>query len=495
MTHSPLIGCAESIAAQTSSATAAVTEALATIERCDDAIGAMLSVDGPAALERAATLDAAVASGEDIGPLGGVPVTVKDVISVVGMPLTAGSKILAGYHPPVAATVAARLTEAGAIVLGKNNLDEFAMGSSNENSAFRPVANPWALDRVPGGSSGGSAAAVAAGYGFASLGTDTGGSVRLPAALCGVVGLKPTYGRVSRSGVVAFASSLDQVGPIARTTRDVARVFDVIAGPCSLDATCVDRPFEATEPQLKRDLNGLKVGVPREFLDDAKGLDEGVAASVRAALSTLEKLGAERVEVSLPHTRFAIATYYVVATAEASANLQRYDGVRYGHRAELGADDDIGTLYARTRAEGFGAEVKRRIVLGTFALSSGYYEAYYDRACRVRRLIHDDYVSALQRCDVLVGPTSPVPAWRAGELTDDPLAMYLMDIFTTGASLAGVPALSVPITPVDGLPVGLQVIGRHFDEATILAVGHQLGLENGYQGLVADPQKARKHAP
>jgi aspartyl-tRNA(Asn)/glutamyl-tRNA(Gln) amidotransferase subunit A len=468
----------ESVGAGTLSATAACEDVLAHIERIEPHLGALLSQDREAALTQAAAVDAKVAAGDDPGALAGVSLTVKDVISVAGQPLTAGSKILRGYTPPYTATVAQRLLDAGAVIVGKNNLDEFAMGSSNENSAYKLVHNPWDLARVPGGSSGGSAAAVAAGYGLASLGTDTGGSVRLPAALCGVVGLKPTYGRVSRHGVVAFASSLDQVGPIGRSAADVARIFDVIAGPCRFDSTCVSAPLEPTEKQLERDLSGLRVGVPHQFVTTAAGLHAGVRASTEQAIDTLRSLGAVIVDVELPHTQHSIATYYLVATAEASANLQRYDGVRFGHRAELQTGEGIESLYARSRSEGFGAEVKRRIILGTFALSSGYYDAYYERACRVRRLIHDDYTNALQKCDVLVGPTCPVPAWRLGEHTKDPLAMYLMDIFTTGASLAGVPALSVPVTPADGLPVGLQIIGKHFDEATILRVGHHLGGAN-----------------
>ncbi len=489
-----LVDCAAAIAAGDVSAEAITGAVLDRIDRFDGQFGALLHVDREGALATAASTDQARKAGAALGPLAGVPVTVKDLISVPGMPLTAASKILRGYEPPFTATVARRLRDAGAVIIGKNNLDEFAMGSSNENSAFGNVANPWAPDRVPGGSSGGSAAAVAAGYGFGSLGTDTGGSIRLPASLCGVVGIKPTYGRVSRYGVVAFASSLDQVGPLALTVDDAALLLSVIGGHDALDST------SATEPlgDLRSgpgSLEGRRIGVPREFLDDAEGLDPGVASCIRGSIDALKSAGATIVDVSLPHTPLAIATYYLVATAEASSNLSRYDGVRFGHRATLAQGEGITDLYERSRGEGFGPEVKRRIMLGTFALSSGYYDAYYERACRVRRLIHDDYVSALKSCDVLVGPTSPVPAWRLGECTDDPLAMYLMDIFTTGASLAGVPAMSVPVGTTQNLPVGLQLIGRHFDEETMIDVARglekalNLGVQRPNLDALADESK------
>lgn len=458
----------------TTTSTQLTDEALKRIATYDDKLHSLLHVAQDSAGAAAKASDLRRASGTATGPLDGIPITIKDLISLRGMPLTAASKILANYSPPYTATVAQRLLDAGAVVVGKNNLDEFAMGSSNERSAFGATANPWALDRVPGGSSGGSGAAVAAGFGAGSLGTDTGGSVRLPAALCGVVGLKPTYGRVSRSGVVAFASSLDQVGPIARTVRGAARIFDVVAGPDALDSTCSATAMEATEPVLDKPLSGLRVGLPRPFFGGAVGVDPGVAAAIDQCVDALRQLGAVTVAVDLPHSKFSIATYYVVATAEAAANLQRYDGVRFGARAAIDAGESLDTMIARTRSEGFGPEVKRRIMLGTFVLASGYYEAYYDRACRVRRLIRDDYDRALQDVDVLVGPTSPVTAWPLGAHVDDPLAMYLMDVFTTGANLAGVPALSVPAGLVDGLPAGFQIIGRPFDEATILRVGHQV---------------------
>ena len=349
------------------------------------------------------------------------------------------------------------------------------------------MKNPWkgpgGKDLVPGGSSGGSAASVAAHMAMGATGTDTGGSIRQPASFCGIVGLKPTYGRCSRWGIVAFASSLDQVGPIARTVRDAATLLQVIAGPCALDSTCSARPVDDLLSRVGMSLKGLRVGLPHAFFDGAEGLDIGVRASIDGAVAALVERGAELVDVRLEHSAASIATYYLVATAEASANLQRYDGVRFGHRADIGADGAIEDLYARSRSEGFGTEVKRRIMLGTFALSSGYYDAYYERACRVRRLLHDSYVAALSKCDVLVGPVCPTTAWKLGERTADPLALYLMDIFTTGASLAGLPAMSVPVAPANGLPVGLQIIGRHFDEATIIGVGdavtQALGSANG----------------
>jgi aspartyl-tRNA(Asn)/glutamyl-tRNA(Gln) amidotransferase subunit A len=477
-----LTGCAEAIARGEVTATQVTQAALHRIDQHDPQLNAFLHVDREGALRQAEAVDRAYRAGQSLGPLAGVPVSVKDLIGVQGMPLTAGSKILHGYSPPYDATVVARLHAAGAVILGKTNLDEFAMGSSNENSAFGPVRNPWDLRRVPGGSSGGSAAAVAAGLGHGSVGTDTGGSIRQPAALCGVVGLKPTYGRVSRYGSVAFASSLDQIGPLTRTVRDAARLLQVIGGPDPRDATSLGVEQPDYEAALTGDVRGLRLGVPREYLQEAEGLDMGVRTRIEQALDVYRQLGARIVEVSLPHTKLSVATYYVVATAEASANLQRYDGVRFGHRAaEAGTIDE---LYARTRGEGFGAEVKRRIVLGTFALSSGYYDAYYRKACQVRRLIHDDFRVALQQCDAIVGPTSPVTAWPLGEKTTDPLAMYLMDIFTLATNLAGLPGLSVP-TPLheNGLPVGLQLTGRALDEGMLLRLGDAYLRVSGSEGL------------
>lgn len=465
-----LVRCANAIAQGALSAEAITAAVLQRVQTTNPHLNALLHVDAEGALSQARAVDAELAAGRNPGPLAGVPITIKDMISVARMPLTAGSRILAGYVPPYEATVIERLRNAGAVLIGKASQDEFAMGSANETARTGPVRNPWSLDRVPGGSSGGSAAAVAAGMGFGSLGTDTGGSVRLPASFCGVVGLKPTYGRVSRHGVIAYASSLDQVGPMGRSVADVARLLGVIAGHCAKDSTSADVPVVDYEADLQRDLCGLRIGIPSEYLTDAQGLDDAVRARVEAAAAQLADQGATLVPTSLPHTPHSIATYYLIATAEASANLARYDGVRFGHRAA--AATGIDDLYRRSRSEGFGAEVKRRILLGTFALSSGYYDAWYDKACRVRRLIHDDFARALTDCDALIGPTSPVPAWPIGAMSQDPLAAYLMDIFTTGANLAGLPALSVPLPPTaEGLPVGLQIIGRHFDEAMILRIG------------------------
>ncbi len=406
--------------------------------------------------------------GSTDGPLAGLPIAVKDNIAVAGQPMTAGSRILRGYVPVRHATVVDRLLAAGAVLVGKTNLDEFGMGSSTELSAFKPTRNPLDVTRVPGGSSGGSAAAVAAGMAWASLGTDTGGSIRQPAAFCGLAGLKPTYGRVSRSGVVAYASSLDQVGPLAKTVREVAQVYAVIAGHDPHDSTSADQPVSAVA--WRDDLAGLRIGVAREHLDAAEGLDPDVQARMHDVLRALQDRGAILVPVSLPHTRHGIAAYYLVATAEASANLSRYDGLRYGQRAEN--PQTLEALYTQSRAQSLGQEVQRRILLGTFALSAGYQDAFYQKACRVRRKIADDFHAAWQTCDLLLSPTSPVPPWPLGQMTDDPLAMYLMDAFTVGPSLAGLPALSVPVgVDRQQLPIGAQLVGRPFDEATILAVG------------------------
>jgi len=474
MTHqtATVTGCAAAIAAGEVSSVAVTEAALARISLLDSKLNSHLHVDAAGALATAAQVDRDRSAGRALGSLAGVPISIKDNIATTGMPMTAGSRILQGYQPPFDATVAARLRAAGAVLIGKTNLDEFAMGSSSESSAFGVVHNPWDLGRVPGGSSGGSAAAVAAGLVPAALGTDTGGSIRQPAALCGIVGLKPTYGRVSRFGAVAYASSLDQIGPLTRTVRDAARVLRVISGGDVRDSTCSTATVPDFEAALTGDVHGMRLGVPREYLDGAEGLDPAVRASVQNALNLLVDLGATVVSVPLPHTRFCVATYYLIATSEASANLARYDGVRFGHRAVLSASDGIDDLYARSRGEGFGAEVKRRILLGTFALSAGYHDAYYKKACQVRRLIHAELLAALRTCDALVGPTSPVPAWPLRGKSGNPLEMYLMDIFTLGANLAGVPGLSVPL-PLHprGLPIGLQLLGRPFEEATLLRIG------------------------
>ncbi len=429
----------------------------------DGRIGAYLARDFDAALAAAESADVSL-------PLGGVPIGIKDVINVLGEQCTCGSKILAGYRAPYDATVIAKLRAAGAIPFGRLNMDEFAMGSSTENSAYQITRNPWDTGRIPGGSSGGSAAAVAAREAFATLGSDTGGSIRQPAALCGVVGLKPSYGRVSRYGLVAFASSLDQIGPFARSTRDCAAILGAITGKDHRDSTSLDLPPEDFSARLGRDLTGIRLGIPKEYFVD--GMDARVREKVEAAIRQCAELGAELVEVSLPHTEFAVGVYYIIATAEASANLARFDGVRYGHRAK--APSDLLDHYRRTRAEGFGSEVKRRIILGTYVLSSGYYDAYYLRAQKVRTLIRQDFAAAFEKVDALVCPTSPDLAFKIGERVNDPLRMYLADIFTIAANLAGICGISVPCGLVEEqgkpLPVGLQFLGKPLDETRLLGI-------------------------
>ena len=398
----------------------------------------------------------------------GVPVGIKDVLAMTGAPATAGSKILAGYHPPYDATAVAKLEAAGAILLGKLNCDEFAMGSSNENSAYGAVRNPRALDRVPGGSSGGSAAAVAAGFAVAALGTDTGGSIRQPAAFCGVVGVLPTYGRVSRFGLIAFASSLDRIGPFTANVSDAATMLTVLAGKDPLDATSADRPVEDFSAALGPPVDGLRVGVPEEYFGE--GLDPEIRAAIERTLDGLRARGCELVKISLPHTRYAIPTYYVLATAEASSNLSRFDGVRFGLRSS--ESQTLSAMFRRTREEGFGAEVKRRILLGTYSLSAGYYDAYYRKAQQVRMLVARDFLDAFTKCDVLVAPMTPTPPFKLGEKVDDPIAMYLADIYSVAASLAGICGMSVPCGETkDGLPIGVQVMGPHFGESTMLRAG------------------------
>ncbi len=439
--------------------------ALERIEQRNERLNAFLTINREGALRQAAAMDAGIKDAIKDKSLAGIPVAVKDNMCTTGVRTTCGSRILGNYIPPYTATAVAKLEAAGAIILGKANCDEFAMGSSNENSAFGPVRNPWNEDYVPGGSSGGSAVAVAAGLASVSLGSDTGGSIRQPASFCGIVGLKPTYGRVSRYGLVAFASSLDQIGPFGVKVRDVARTLGVIAGRDRYDSTSADVTVPDYLGALTGDVKGLRVGVPPECFGG--GLDAEVKAKVEAGIKKLEGHGAEIVEVHLPHTKYAIAVYYLIATAEASSNLARFDGVRYGFRAE--EVRTLSDLYRRTRDEGFGAEVKRRIMLGTFALSSGYYDAYYEKAQRVRTLLVNDFAEAFKKCDVIATPTAPTPPFRLGEKSDDPLAMYLNDIYTVTINLVGVPGVSVPCgVSSAGLPIGLQLIGNHFDEARLL---------------------------
>jgi aspartyl-tRNA(Asn)/glutamyl-tRNA(Gln) amidotransferase subunit A len=459
---------------------------LSAVELCETALArirgleelnAFITVADESTLARAEEIDRAVERGEPVGPLAGTIMAVKDNMVMRGVRTTAGSRILFNYVPPYTATAVQRLEAAGAIIIGKTNCDEFAMGSSNENSAYGPVKNPWDPARVPGGSSGGSAVAVASGMVMAALGSDTGGSIRQPANLSGVVGLKPTYGRVSRYGLIAFGSSLDQIGPFARSVADAASVLKVIAGHDPNDSTCSDIPVEDYLARLDAGVRDVRVGVPREYYAD--GLDQEVRASIESALKKLEEMGAQIVEIGLPHTQYAVPVYYLIATAEASSNLARYDGVRYGFRAEEPAS--LRDMYSRTRDLGFGAEVKRRIMLGTYALSAGYYDQYYGKAQRVRSLIESDFRMAFELCDIIAAPVSPTAAFRLGEKTDDPLEMYLSDIYTITANLAGVPGISIPCgLTSNGLPIGIQLIGRHFQEASLLAAGHALEQAVGF---------------
>jgi aspartyl-tRNA(Asn)/glutamyl-tRNA(Gln) amidotransferase subunit A len=439
------------------------------IAKDDPQIGAYLVFSKDRAFAKAAEIDALAAKGETLPSLGGVPVGIKDVMVTRGVRTTAGSKILGNYIPPYDCTAVARLEAAGAVVLGKLNCDEFAMGSSNENSAWHPVHNPRDLSRVPGGSSGGSAAAVAADMALATLGSDTGGSIRQPASFCGVVGLMPTYGRVSRYGLIAFASSLDRIGPLTKNVRDAAIVLRTIAGRDPMDATSAEIPVPDYVAQLEKPVRGLKLGVAKEYFGE--GLDPEVRKSVEAAIQKLAQLGCEIIPVSLPHTEYAIPTYYIVATAEASSNLARFDGVRYGYRTSDART--LSEMYRRSRDHGFGAEVKRRIMLGTYALSAGYYDAYYLKAQKVRTMLVRDFEEAFKNVDAIVTPTSPTAAFKLGEKVNDPLSMYLADIFTVTADLAGIPGISIPCGETkENLPVGLQILGKHFDEATILRVAH-----------------------
>jgi aspartyl-tRNA(Asn)/glutamyl-tRNA(Gln) amidotransferase subunit A len=458
-------------------AEAVTRECLDAITSRDERVKAFLLVDEAGALAQARAVDERRRRGEPLGPLAGIPVALKDVLCTRGLRTTCASKMLANFVPPYDATVVAKLREADAVLIGKTNMDEFAMGSSTENSAFQVTRNPWDLERIPGGSSGGSAAAVAAGEAPLALGTDTGGSIRQPAGHCGVVGLKPTYGRVSRFGLIAYGSSLDQVGPFARDVAGAALLLEVIAGHDPRDSTCVDRPVPAYSRALHEPVRPLTIGVVREFWGD--GLNTEVEQAVRAALAVYKGLGARIEEISLPHSSYAVATYYLVATAEASSNLARYDGVHYGLRAAK--HGDLGDMIAQSRGEGFGAEVKRRIMLGTYALSSGYIDAYYNKALKVRRLIKNNFDHAFADCDVIVSPTSPTAAFKVGEKCDNPLAMYLSDIYTIGANLAGLPGLSLPCDFTQGgLPIGLQILAPAFAEEKLLRVARMYEKETDW---------------
>jgi len=438
------------------------------INRLDQRLNAFITVTDEQALEQARAADRCLKGGTG-GPLTGVPIAHKDIFCTLGVRTSCGSRMLDNFIAPYDATVVEKCQAAGMVMLGKTNMDEFAMGSSNETSFYGPVKNPWDLNAVPGGSSGGSAAAVAARLVPGATGTDTGGSIRQPAALCGITGLKPSYGRVSRWGMIAFASSLDQGGPLARTAEDTALLLNSMAGFDARDSTCVDRPVPDYTATLNDSIAGLKIGLPREYFEE--GLDAGVARVIEAAIGEYRRLGAEIIEISLPTTQLAIPAYYVVAPAEASSNLARYDGVRYGYRCD--SPQDLLDLYTRSRGEGFGAEVKRRIMIGTYALSAGYYDAYYLKAQQIRRLISDDFHQAFQEVEVLMGPTSPTVAFGLGEKVDDPVTMYLSDLYTIAVNLAGLPAVSIPAGFVDGRPVGLQIIGNYFAEARLLNVAHR----------------------
>ena len=461
-------GVKEALAAKKISARELLADFYRRIEARNPELNAYLALTPERARRQAERIDALVAAGSPLPPLAGVPMAIKDVISTGGTKTTCGSKILENYIPPYDATAVDRLEAAGAVLLGKTNCDEFAMGSSNENSAYGPVKNPLAPDRVPGGSSGGSAAVVAAGLAVASLGTDTGGSIRQPGSFCGIPAMMGSYGRVSRYGLIAFASSLDRIGPLARKVRDVASVLEVIAGRDPLDSTSTTAPVPDYGAELGKPLKRPRLGIPKEYF--AEGMDANVRKKIEAGIALFQKLGCELVDIRMPHTDFAIATYYIIATAEASSNLARYDGVRYGLRVP---DDSLLAMYRKTRGAGFGPEVKRRIVLGTYVLSAGYYDAYYLKGQKVRTLIAEDFRDAFSKVDAILTPTSPVPPFQLGERTSDPLQMYLADIYTVTGSLAGVPGISVPCGKIDGqLPVGLQIFGPPFGEARVLQLAH-----------------------
>ena len=457
------------LASKQFTAMALVDECYRAIAAGNGEINAFLTLSEERARLQAQRMDDLAAKGDPLPPLAGVPIGIKDVMVTRGIRSTAGSKVLGSFIPPYDCTAVARLEAAGAVIVGKTNCDEFAMGSSNENSAFGPVRNPRDKTRVPGGSSGGSAAAVAAGMTVATLGSDTGGSIRQPAALCGVVGMMPTYGRVSRYGLIAFASSLDHIGPLTRSVKDAAIVLRCIAGRDPMDSTSANIPVPDYEREMMQPVRGLKLGIPREYFGE--GLDPEIRAAVEASIDKLRAAGCEIVPVSLPHTKYAVPTYYVIATAEASANLARFDGVRYGHRTAN--PKSLSELYRRSRDEGFGTEVKRRIMLGTYVLSSGYYDAYYRKAQQVRTLLTRDFEEAFATVDAIVAPTTPNPAFKIGEKTNDPVAMYLEDIYTVTADLVGIPGISVPCGETTaGLPIGLQILGRHFDESMVFRIAN-----------------------
>ena len=468
---SSLTDLKKSILAKDLSAREVTNTFLARIEEENPKLNAFITIN-EAATAAADAVDADLAKGKSVGPLAGVPVAIKDMLCTKGLRTTAGSKILGNFIPPYSATVVERLEAAGAINLGKTNQDEFAMGSSSETSAFGHCRNPWNTDYVPGGSSGGSAVAVAGGLATFAIGTDTGGSIRQPASFCGIVGLKPTYGRVSRYGIVAFASSLDQAGPMTRTVADAALVAEAICGHDPMDSTTSHEPVPAWSQNIRRELRGVKVGIPKEYF--AEGLGIETRRAVERAIEALKEAGAVTVEVSLPLTEMAVPIYYLTATSEASSNLARYDGVRFGHRADFSRHpaEDLAEFYCRTRGEGFGSEVKRRIVLGTYCLSSGYYDAYYRKAGQVRRLLRDQFAAAFAKCDVLVSPVTATPAFKLGERVSDPLQMYLNDIYTTSANLVGIPGMSVPCGfSRDGLPIGVQLLASHFAEQNLFDAG------------------------
>ena len=475
MIKSSLSALAKALAAKDISSVELTRLYLDRIARLDPKLNAFISVDEEKSLAQARVADDLLAAGQ-AGPLTGIPLAQKDIFCAKGWLTTCGSKMLGNFVSPYDATVIERCNAAGAVILGKTNMDEFAMGSSNESSYFGAVRNPWNMECVPGGSSGGSAAAVAALLAPAATGTDTGGSIRQPAAMCGLTGLKPTYGVVSRYGMIAFASSLDQGGPMARSAEDCALLLNTMAGFDERDSTSLDRPSENYARDLDKPVSGLKIGLPKEFFGE--GCDPKVMQRIEEAIAEYRKLGAETVEISLPNMRLAVPAYYVIAPAEASSNLSRFDGVRYGHRAP--EYTDLNDMYSKTRAQGFGEEVKRRILIGTYVLSHGYYDAYYLQAQRIRRLIANDFVEAFKQCDVIMGPTSPTTAFRIGEKAADPVQMYLSDIYTIAVNLAGLPGMAVPAGFVDGLPVGLQLIGDYFSEAKLLNVAHRYQQVTGW---------------